>query len=76
MYLTKRLVWAYKQGKSKDEIEHFDIHEKKLKLSQNFFPNQPNKIQIAITSGASCPDAIVDQVIQKLAGLFECELDI
>lgn len=62
--------------KSETEIEHFDIHDKQLKSSQNYFPKQTNKIQIAITSGASCPDAIVDQVIQKIAGLFECEIAV
>jgi acetyl/propionyl-CoA carboxylase alpha subunit len=34
----------------------------------NFLPDKPH-IRIALTSGASCPDAIVDEVIQRILAL-------
>lgn len=52
-----------------NEIKHFNIHTKAIEKSNQIFP-QKEKITIALTSGASCPDAIVDQVIQKIAKLF------
>jgi 4-hydroxy-3-methylbut-2-en-1-yl diphosphate reductase len=51
--------------KSADTIEYFDIHDRKVKLKEHFLPFK-EPITIAVTSGASCPDAIVDQVLQKL----------
>jgi len=53
---------------NKDEITSFDIHSKELVKQLNFIPNKEN-IRIVLTSGASCPDAIVDGVIQKILTL-------
>jgi 4-hydroxy-3-methylbut-2-enyl diphosphate reductase IspH len=33
-------------------------------------------LRIAITSGASCPDSIVDGVIQKILDLMQVEITI
>ncbi|MES2588119.1 MAG: 4-hydroxy-3-methylbut-2-enyl diphosphate reductase [Bacteroidota bacterium] len=60
--------------KSKNEVESFNIHSKELENHFNIFPENKQKIRIAITSGASCPDAIVDQVLQRIANLFEVEI--
>jgi 4-hydroxy-3-methylbut-2-enyl diphosphate reductase len=38
-------------------------------FAENYFPKQEKPI-IAITSGASCPDAIVENVISKLVSYF------
>lgn len=51
--------------KSKDEILHFDIHKQIETVTRNFLPNKKN-LKIAITSGASCPDSIVDEVINRI----------
>jgi 4-hydroxy-3-methylbut-2-en-1-yl diphosphate reductase len=50
------------------EIEHFDIHSKTIKKSSNYL-QEKSPITVIITSGASCPDAIVDKVIQRLLAI-------
>jgi 4-hydroxy-3-methylbut-2-enyl diphosphate reductase len=55
---------------SKDEILHYDFHNHVELKTKDYFPTKEN-IVIAITSGASCPDAIVDEVINKLRSFFE-----
>lgn len=59
-----------------NEVESFDIHQKEWKQLDSFLPIDKDKITIAITSGASCPDAIVDGVIQKLLELLGVEKGI
>lgn len=53
--------------KSLSEISSFNIHTKQLEDFDTFLSQDVQTI--AITSGASCPDAIVDQVIQKILDL-------
>lgn len=55
---------------SKDEILHYDFHNHVELKTKDYFPTKED-IVIAITSGASCPDAIVDEVINKLRSFFE-----
>lgn len=50
-------------------INHFDLHTHSEKTTNNYLPDK-KPITIAITSGASCPDSIVDDVINKLIGFF------
>ena len=57
------------------EIEHYDIHKKEVIRSTHFLPDK-SVINVIITSGASCPDAIVDQVIQRLLSLRDVTLSI
>jgi 4-hydroxy-3-methylbut-2-en-1-yl diphosphate reductase len=57
---------------SDTEILHFDFHNRKELLTNHFLPShQP--IRILMTSGASCPDAVVEAVIRKLASFFNLE---
>ncbi|KIC89380.1 4-hydroxy-3-methylbut-2-enyl diphosphate reductase [Flavihumibacter sp. ZG627] len=51
---------------SPNEIQHFDFHTKRELVSTNYLPSL-RPVRILITSGASCPDAIVEDVIRKLA---------
>ena len=55
---------------SKNEIHSFNIHQKFVEQRPSFLPNLPH-VNIAITSGASCPDRLVDEVIQRILTLFE-----
>jgi 4-hydroxy-3-methylbut-2-enyl diphosphate reductase len=47
-----------------DSINSFNIHTHQMENIHNWFKNEKSILNIAITSGASCPDATVDQVIQ------------
>ena len=55
---------------SKNEIHSFNIHQKFVEQRPSFLPDLPH-INIAITSGASCPDSIMDEVIQRILTLCE-----
>ena len=59
---------------SKESILHFDMHEGMEKESNNYLPvNQP--VKILLTSGASCPDALVEEVIKKIVGFYGTNLE-
>ncbi len=55
--------------KSKQEIHHFDYHKKKKQITHDFIP-QRNPVNIILTSGASCPDTLVDRVMLKILGFY------
>lgn len=49
-------------------ILHFDYRKKEERLTSNFLPSH-RPIRILLTSGASCPDAVVEAVIHRLSNL-------
>jgi 4-hydroxy-3-methylbut-2-enyl diphosphate reductase len=60
---------------SMKEILHYNFHTKEEMLTRDYLPaTQP--VKILITSGASCPDALVEAVIRKLAGYYQTEKNI
>jgi 4-hydroxy-3-methylbut-2-enyl diphosphate reductase len=46
-------------------IQHFDLHSLTVKTTASFLPHQ-EVLKVLMTSGASCPDAVVERVIQRL----------
>ena len=54
---------------SADRILHYDFHNKAVKRNEYFLPVK-TPVRILITSGASCPDALVEGVINKLVTYF------
>ena len=57
-----------------NSIKHFDIHTKKEVLTHNFLPKKECKI--ILTSGASCPDIIIEKVMMKISKIKTKNLDI
>lgn len=57
---------------SQNELLHYDFHRHEELRSTGFLPSK-EKVTLLLTSGASCPDAIVEGVIRKLAGFYGLE---
>lgn len=54
------------------DILHYNFHDQKEYLTHDFLPaNRP--VNILLTSGASCPDALVERIIRKISGFFGSE---
>jgi 4-hydroxy-3-methylbut-2-enyl diphosphate reductase len=54
---------------SRSEIRHLDLHTRRREHTKNWIPDR-DKVRILISAGASCPDAMVEAVIGKIAGFF------
>lgn len=50
-------------------IHHYNYLTQKELITQDFLP-QKEVVDIVLTSGASCPDALVDKVLKKLLSFF------
>jgi len=50
-------------------IRHFNYNAKQLETTNNFIPEK-QPVRIILTSGASCPDTLVDAVLDKLLSYF------
>jgi len=61
---------------SEDLIQHFNQWDKKILKTSNWYPRDKKPLKIAITSGASCPDILVDEVVVKLLNYFDDVLEI
>lgn len=57
---------------AKNEIHHFDLHQHEEKISFDFLPEK-EPVKILMTSGASCPDAIVEKIIRKIVAFYKLE---
>ncbi len=55
---------------SEKKIRHYDFHHRKELITEGFIP-QYKTVKILITSGASCPDALVEAVIKKTVSFFK-----
>jgi 4-hydroxy-3-methylbut-2-enyl diphosphate reductase len=55
---------------SRDEIHHYDYPHKQHRITSKFLPIH-NPVKIVLTSGASCPDTLVDRVMLKVLDYFE-----
>lgn len=54
---------------SSTEIHHFNIRIRERQVSSGFLP-QEGKVRIVLTSGASCPDTLVDRVILRILSYY------
>lgn len=55
---------------SAENIQHFDQWDKEIIETKNWLPMEKRPIRIALTSGASCPDVLVDDVLLKILSFF------
>ena len=54
---------------SQHTIMHYNFHTNMELVTEKYLPEK-QPIRVLITSGASCPDALVEGVIKKLAGFY------
>ncbi len=55
-----------------NSLIHCNWQTKAISIVHNYLPNNKS-VRVLITSGASCPDAVVEAVIRKLVGLVSTE---
>ena len=52
------------------QVRHFNQWEKKILETTNWLDRSRKPLKIALTSGASCPDSLVDEVMMHLLEFF------
>lgn len=57
---------------SPTEILHFNFHTKQEYLTRDYLPSK-RPVKILVTSGASCPDSLVEAVLKKTASFLGVE---
>ena len=62
-------ISSEKEILDKNTIQHFDYPNKKQLTSSNFLPNK-TPVRIILTSGASCPDSVIEGVIHKINSFY------
>lgn len=61
---------------SPESIQHFNQWKKEVVKTKNWIPVSEKKLRIALTSGASCPDVLVDEVLLKILTFFPDSKDV
>lgn len=55
---------------SPEKIKHFNQWKKEIITTHNWLPTDRPGLKIALTSGASCPDVLVDEVLLEILEFF------
>ncbi|MEX0609723.1 MAG: 4-hydroxy-3-methylbut-2-enyl diphosphate reductase [Balneolaceae bacterium] len=61
---------------SENSIRHFNQWKKEILETKNWLPVNGEPLKIALTSGASCPDVLVDEVLLQVLSYFEKTKDV
>ncbi len=60
---------------SPTQIFHFDNISKQEVITNEFVPKK-SKVKILLTCGASCPDAIVEEILRKMVSFFPTAVSV
>lgn len=52
-------------------VRHYDQWDDEIRETEQWLPLDREPLKVALTSGASCPDVLVDEVLLKLLDYFE-----
>ena len=55
----------------RDAIRHLDLHTWEVTETTDWIPQKEGPLEVLITSGASCPDALVQAVVERLLEILE-----
>jgi len=69
-------ISSEKDIKEDGSVKHFNYHENRMEFTEDFLPKSKSPLKIALTCGASCPDAVMDRVLKKVLGFFETSREI
>lgn len=67
--LPTYFISSAKEIVSKNKINHFNFLKNELLSTNNYLPEK-TPVEIILTSGASCPDSVVDEVLQKILSFY------
>ena len=62
-------VSSEKEIADKENINHFNFTKQEHLQTKGYLP-QKKPVDIILTSGASCPDSIVDEVLKKIVSFY------
>ena len=72
--LQTYFITSAKQLISSSQINHFNYHTQKYITTENYLQlNSHTPVSIILTSGASCPDSVIEEVLLKLLSFFEAK---
>ena len=60
---------------SANQVLHFDNVAKEERVSTSFIPTK-EKTRVLLTCGASCPDAVMEEILRKLVSFFPGAKDV
>jgi 4-hydroxy-3-methylbut-2-enyl diphosphate reductase len=72
---TTYFIQSTNEIDQKEGIHSYDIHHKRSNYYPSFIP-QKEVVTFIITSGASCPDSLVDEVIQHILAIRQPSISI
>lgn len=67
--LPTYFINSAKEIENKTLINHFNFHNQKHCKTEGYLKNK-NPLKIILTSGASCPDTMVDEVLDKILSFY------
>ena len=73
-YFKTYFISSEKKLISKKEIIHFDMVDKIEKKHLNYLPNK-KKINFLISGGASCPDSVLERLLEKICKYYNQPID-
>jgi 4-hydroxy-3-methylbut-2-en-1-yl diphosphate reductase len=69
-YMPTYFIRGASEFDTPTEISHFDLHAHEVTTTEDWFPIDDTPVDVVLTSGASCPDALLDEVIRKMISWF------
>lgn len=67
--LPTYFISTSKEIESPKKINHFNFHKRELESTENFIPAKL-PLKIILTSGASCPDTMVEEVMDRILSFY------